>query len=126
MSSKSSEKSDPSRLKPKKKISKSKVQMKKKKRHTENYSYYIHKVLKEVYSDLEISSMAMEVMNGFVNDIFDRLASEAGRLAKYTKKSTVTCREIQASVRLVLPGELGRHAVSEGTKALTRFTRSRQ
>jgi hypothetical protein len=31
----------------------------------------------------------------------------------------VDSRDIQTAVRLILPGELGRHAVSEGTKALT-------
>ncbi|GAB2245202.1 hypothetical protein Droror1_Dr00000695 [Drosera rotundifolia] len=33
-------------------------------------------------------------------------------------------REIQTAVRLVLPGELAKHAVSEGTKATTKFTKS--
>jgi len=40
-------------------------------------------------------------------------------LARYNKKPTVTSREIQTSVRLILPGELAKHAVSEGTKAVT-------
>ena len=44
------------------------------------------------------------------------------RLARYNKKPTVTSREIQTAVRLVLPGELAKHAVSEGTKAVTKFT----
>ena len=42
---------------------------------------------------------------------------EAVRLARYNKKSTLTSREIQTAVRLLLPGELAKHAVSEGTKA---------
>jgi histone H2B len=57
-------------------------------------------------------------------DIFERLASEAGRLARYNKKHTISSREIQTAVRLVLPGELAKHAVSEGTKAVTKFTSS--
>ena len=35
---------------------------------------------------------------------------------------TITSREIQTAVRLMLPGELAKHAVSEGTKAVTKFT----
>lgn len=31
-------------------------------------------------------------------------------------------REIQTAVRLMLPGELAKHAVSEGTKAVTKFS----
>ena len=39
-------------------------------------------------------------------------------------RSTITSREIQTAVRLLLPGELAKHAVSEGTKAVTKFTSS--
>ena len=49
-------------------------------------------------------------------------AGEASKLASYNKKSTISSREIQTSVRLILPGELSKHAVSEGTKAVTKFT----
>jgi histone H2B len=31
-------------------------------------------------------------------------------------------QDIQAAVRLVLPGELAKHAVSEGTKAVAKVT----
>ena len=34
------------------------------------------------------------------------------------KKSTITLREIQTAIRLVLPRELTKIAVSEGTKAV--------
>lgn len=57
-------------------------------------------------------------------DIFERLASEAGRLARYNKKHTISSREIQTAVRLILPGELAKHAVSEGTKAVTKYNSS--
>ena len=53
---------------------------------------------------------------------FEKIATEASKLARYNKKPTVTSREIQTAVRLILPGELAKHAVSEGTKAVTKFT----
>jgi len=40
-------------------------------------------------------------------------------LASYSKKSTISSREIQTAVRLILPGELAKHAISEGTKSVT-------
>jgi histone H2B len=61
-------------------------------------------------------------MNSFINDAFERIAQEASRLSAYNKKQTISSREIQTSVRLVLPGELAKHAVSEGTKAVTKYT----
>ena len=95
---------------------------KRSKKRTESYASYIYKVLKQVHPDTGVSSKAMSILNSFVNDIFDKIASEAARLARYNKKPTVTSREIQTAVRLVLPGELAKHAVSEGTKAVTKFT----
>jgi len=92
------------------------------KRNVETYKIYIFKVLKQVHPDVGISSKAMGIMNSFINDIFEKLSQEASRLARYNKKPTITSREIQTAVRLVLPGELAKHAVSEGTKAVTKFT----
>ncbi|KAF7223857.1 putative LOC107388332-like protein [Nothobranchius furzeri] len=92
---------------------------KRKRTRKESYAIYVYKVLKQVHPDTGISSKAMSIMNSFVNDIFERIASEASRLAHYNKRSTITSREIQTAVRLLLPGELAKHAVSEGTKAVT-------
>lgn len=95
---------------------------KKKRRRVETYSTYIYKVLKQVHPDTGISSRGMSIMNSFINDIFERIAGEAARLARYNKKQTLSSREIQTAVRLLLPGELAKHAVSEGTKAVTKFS----
>jgi histone H2B len=91
------------------------------KKRTESYSTYIYKVLKQVHPDTGISNKAMSIMNSFVNDIFERIAGEASKLAAYNKRSTISSREVQTSVRLILPGELAKHAVSEGTKAVTKY-----
>ena len=95
---------------------------KRSKKRTESYSSYIYKVLKQVHPDTGISKKGMSIMNSFINDIFERIAGEAGKLAIYNKKSTLSSREIQTAVRLMLPSELAKHAVSEGTKAVTKFS----
>jgi len=100
-------------------------------------------VLKQVHPDTGISNKAMAILNSFVNDIFERIATEASstslsnvlapresnsydshftELASYSKKSTISSREIQTAVRLILPGELAKHAISEGTKSVTKFS----
>lgn len=94
-------------------------------RRKESYSTYIYKVLKQVHPDVGVSSKAMNIMNSFVNDLFERIAGEASRLAHQNKRSTISSREIQTSVRLLLPGELAKHAVSEGTKAVTKYSSSK-
>merc|ERR1712142_734967 len=95
------------------------------KKRKDSYAIYIYKVLKQVHPDTGVSSKAMSIMNSFVNDLFDRIAAEASRLAHYNKRSTISSREIQTAVRVLLPGELAKHAVSEGTKAVTEYTSSK-
>ena len=97
----------------------------KKKRSTarkETFNIYIYKVLKQVHPEVGVSKKGMSVLNSFILDIFERVTGEAGKLARFNKKATLSSREVQTAVRLVLPGELAKHAVSEGTKAVTKFT----
>ena len=113
----------PSKKAPSKAAKKASTDTKKRsKKRVESYSTYIYKVLKQVHPDTGISKKGMSIMNSFINDIFERIAGEAGKLATYNKKATLSSREIQAAVRLMLPGELAKHAVTEGTKAVTKFS----
>ncbi|KAK4382013.1 Histone H2B [Sesamum angolense] len=95
---------------------------KKAKKSVETYKIYILKVLKQVHPDIGISSKATGIMNSFINDIFEKLAQEASRLARYHKKPTITSREIQTAVRLV-PGS-SRSMPFRRAKAVTNFTSS--
>jgi len=92
------------------------------KKRVESYSTYIYRVLKQVHPDTGISKSGMAVMNSFINDVFGRVTAEAGNLARYNDRKTLSSREVQTAIRLVLPGELAKHAVSEGTKAVTKFS----
>jgi histone H2B len=97
---------------PVKKVAKKNIEGKKKKKSkAETYKIYIYKVLKQVHPDTGISSKAMSIMNSFINDIFEKIATEASRLARYNKKPTITSREIQTAVRLILPGELAKRTL---------------
>ena len=66
-----------------------------KKKRTESYSSYIYKVLKQVHPDTGISKKGMSIMNSFINDIFERIALEASKLCRFSKKATLSSREIQ-------------------------------
>merc|ERR1719409_1732291 len=93
-----------------------------KRKGNETYNHYIFKVLKQVHPKMRISKKAMEIMNSCVKDAFERVANEASKLVRLTNTSTMTSREIQSAVRLVFPGELSKHAISEGTKAVTKYS----
>ena len=93
-----------------------------KRRRQETFSVYIYRVLKQVHPETGISKRSMSIMNSFIADIFEKLASESSKLVRYNKKHTLSSREVQTAVRLLLPGELAKHAVSEGTKAVTKYS----
>ena len=92
------------------------------KRRHETFNLYIFKVLKQVHPQIGMSKKAMATMNSFVLDTFDRIAKEAGHLCTYNKRSTMDARAVAAAVKLVLPGELAKHAESEAQKAVQKFS----
>uniref|UniRef100_A0A2K6EX36 Core Histone H2A/H2B/H3 domain-containing protein n=1 Tax=Propithecus coquereli TaxID=379532 RepID=A0A2K6EX36_PROCO len=86
----------------------------------DSFATYFPRILNQAHVGLSLSQEALSVMDSFVHDILERIAEEAGRLARYTRRSTITSREIQTAVRLMLPRDIGKHAVSVGTNALIR------
>ena len=95
-----------------------------KKKRVESYSIYIYRGLKQVHRDMGVSSKAMSIMNSFVSDLFERIILESVKLAQYNKSKTITAREIQTAVRLLIPGELAKHSIAEGTKAVSKYASS--
>ena len=95
-----------------------------KKKKSESFSLYIYKVLKETSGNKEskgINKKAMNIMNSMVFDIFDQLSQQSVQLTRYTKKRTLTAKELEASVKLLFPYDLAQHAIQEGRKAVEKF-----
>ena len=90
------------------------------KKGKQSWSSYVHKSLKSINKSMTMSSKTMKIMNSFVNDLFDRIATEAATLARVNKKKTLGSREVQTAVRLVLPTELAKHAMAEGARAVSK------
>lgn len=86
----------------------------------ETFSIYIYKVLKQIHNDTGISKKSMQIMNSFINDCFEKIALEASKLVRVNKRHTLSAREVQSAVKLLLPGELAKHAIVEGCKALNK------
>merc|ERR1719345_465545 len=87
------------------KVTAPKVKKAPKKKRTESFAIYIYRVLKQVHPETGISKKSMSVMNSFISDVFERIATESSRLVRYNKRHTLSSREVQTAVRLLLPGE---------------------
>jgi len=90
-----------------------------KKARVENYQVYIKRVLKEMHPDSSITREAIGVVNSFVNHLFTRIATDAGKISQFNKKNTVTAREVEAAVSMIIPGDLAKCAVEHGKKSVT-------
>ncbi len=94
------------------------------KRKKESFALYIYKVLKEMCISKEskgINRKAMNIMNSMVFDIFDQITLQSAQLMRYTKKRTLTYKEIETCVKLLFPFDLAQHAIQEGRKAVEKF-----
>lgn len=88
------------------------------------FDTYIEKILRQVHPDTGMSGETKVQMNLIVNYVLEQLMETTNALVRQTSLSTISSRDVQNAVRLYLPGELSKHAISEGTKAVTRFNSS--
>ena len=88
------------------------------KKGKKSFKSYISKVNKNSKKGLTLSSKSVKILNSFVYDIFDRVATQAAAIVRANKGATINAAAVQTAVRLQLSGDLARHAVSEASKAV--------
>lgn len=86
-----------------------------------SFAIYFPKVLRLVHVGLTLSQRSVSILDSFVKDMFERIATEASNLARINSSTTINSREIQSAVRLLLPREMCDRAVAEGTMAMLRY-----
>jgi histone H2B len=99
---------------------------------TKVFAMYIYKVLKQVHPTIGISQRAMRIVDDWIRDVCRQLISEAQFVSENLSRNsrrrnrptqhTISSRDVQTAVRIVVPGQLCRHAVAEGTKAVVKAT----
>jgi histone H2B len=91
----------------------------------QRWATYIHK-LQRTDRNIGLSRRAMAIVGAFVEDMFERLTTQASQIARMNKLVTVTAKEVQTAARLVLPPDFASHSMSEGTRAVNRYTQARE
>lgn len=87
-----------------------------------SFDTYIYRVLKQVHPDTGMSGDGLSELNNLIRISLQRIVTSINLLMQNSKgRKTISSREVQSGVRLALPGELAKHAVSEGTKAVTKY-----
>ncbi len=83
---------------------------------------YIKRVAKHAAPGLTLSSASLRIVNSFVMDMYNRLAIEATSLMRSSGKQTLTSRDLQAAVRLILPDDLAKYSMSEAVRAVGKLS----
>ena len=58
------------------------------------------------------------MLNEVLLDSYDLILKESRHLMHFPKKQTLSSKECESAVKLLIPGELGKSAIQEGRKAL--------
>ena len=90
-------------------------------RDEDNLRVYIFRVLKEVHPETGISKTAISTLNSIILEVYRNLAANARELCMKSDHKILTPQDIQTAIKIVFPGEICKHAINEGTRALTTF-----
>lgn len=121
---KKSPKKSPSKS-PKKSPPKSPKAGAKKKPRALGFKTYVNTILKQVHPNTGSRDLAKETIDEILlQPLVKKIISVSRSMTENRKEVTIQPKDIQAAVRSVLPGELAKHAVSEGTKAVTKYNAS--
>lgn len=91
-----------------------------------SFKIYINKVLKQVHPDQGLRGDALNTVNNILRHLIEDLAGVLAKVKTSSSGKTLSSRDIQTAIRIALPGELAKHAVSEGTKAVSKYVISKQ
>jgi histone H2B len=66
----------------------------------------------------------MNLVNSILADLFEKVLKEARNLMIFSKRSTLSSKEIESAVKLLFPGELQKLAVQTGRSTLQKLQAS--
>ncbi|GBN28255.1 hypothetical protein AVEN_154599-1 [Araneus ventricosus] len=93
-----------------------------------SFKNYIRKVLSKVdgHGEASISETALKITYDILKNFFTDLSSESKQLMVASKKRTLTAWDIQQAVVVILKGDVARHAISEGQRAVLMYNHMRR
>ncbi len=86
-----------------------------------SFAIYVYRVMQQVHPNLGITKKAMNIMDSLVLNMFDRITENAVKLPSYSKARTITSREIETAVKLIMPRELAAHGGADAKKAVSTY-----
>ncbi len=86
-----------------------------------SFQTYIYRVLKEVKPELGISKNGIGLINNILAELFIKIMQDARNLMIFSKKQTLSSKEIETAIKLHFPGELQKLAVQTSRASMQKF-----
>lgn len=86
------------------------------------FDIYIRKVGKQIHPDSQMSSDFLNQINRIIVRLGEQIAEKAFQLTEKENSKTIDSRTVLNATRLILPDELSKYAVSQGIKAVTKYS----
>ncbi len=83
---------------------------------------YMDKIMKKIKLDISLSTDAKNYLQNILIECIDQFADYTSNLMNNSRTKTLSSRDIQSAARIFFVGELAKHAIFYGTKAVTKFS----
>ncbi len=85
------------------------------------FKIYCGKILKQVHPEIGISGTALEITSNIAKMTICKIMDVANQFIQRSSLQTLGEKVVESAVRIVFPGELSKHAISELRKALEKY-----
>jgi histone H3/H4 len=85
----------------------------------------IRRTLRQVHPDGRITTPAINELNLMIHYLAKQIVDHANRLVLNKHQQTMQSADIMSAIQLVLPGELAKHAMSDLSKAVAKYSSSK-
>ena len=82
---------------------------------------YLVRIMKHVHPGCSLSTDAKIFLNQLIVNFINRMCLFVANIMQHGRTITLSARDVQTATRLFLKDTLVSHAVSEGTKAVTKY-----
>lgn len=86
------------------------------------FDLYIYRLHKQIHPGLNLSTSAKTKLSELVNTLVKDFIRTLVVFTEHCRKNTISSREVQNAVRVLILGDLGKKAVSAGVKAVIKYT----
>ena len=68
-------------------------------------------MIKEAKPEFNVSKKSMSMATSIIDDLFVKIMDEARKILIFSKKQTLSSKEVETAIKIVFPGEIQKLAI---------------